>query len=137
MFNMIDGYILTLIHLFFVNSYRRMNPFTYISNISRNNKSNAERVNNTESFCKSPEIIAIMVFAFIYVLIRLIETYVVPRVPGFLTREVSSLFRWGPILVPIIFGITYFSKKKIKNPITPKDYSDEVLKERIMAWTKK
>jgi len=113
-----------------------MNPFTFISNISRNKKSNVERVNNTESFCKSPEIIAIFVFAGIYVFIRLVENYIVPLIPEFLTREVSSLFRWGPILVPIIFGIAYFSKKKIK-PTNTKDYSDEVLKERMMAWTKK
>jgi len=114
-----------------------MNPITYISNISRNNKSNVERVNNTESFCKSPEIISIIVFAFIYVLIRLIETYIVPRIPFFLTREVSSLFRLGPILVPIIFGITYFSNKKIKKSRPPIDYSDEVLQKRMMEWTKK
>ena len=113
-----------------------MNPFTYISNVSRNSKSNVERIKEEQSFCKSPEIIAIVVFAGIYVFIRLIETYIVPLIPAFISTEVSSLFRWGPIIVPIIFGVTYFSKKKTR-PQLSKNTSDEVLKERMMAWSKK
>ena len=119
-----------------------MNPFTYVSNISRNSQSNIEKLKTDQPFYKSPEIVAIIVFGCIYVFIRCIETYLMPLIPEFLTREVSSLFRWGPILVPIIFGITYFSKKKKKkvtSQSTTSTYnsSDEVLKERMMAWTKK
>lgn len=126
-----------------------MNPFTYIANISRNSQSNLELVNgtrNSNSFCGSPEIIAVIVFAGIYVIIRLIETYIMPLIPDFLTREVSALFRWGPILIPIIFGITYFSRnnKKTIKPIhnsngnTVNNISDDtILKERMMLWTKK
>lgn len=113
-----------------------MNPFIYISNISKNNISNVEKINGDNSFCKSPEIIAIVVFIGIYGFIRLIETYIVPYIPIFITREMSSLFRWGPIIVPIIFGITYFSKKSTKKTKI-KNTSDELLKKRMMAWTKK
>lgn len=130
-----------------------MNPFTYISNISRNSQSNVEKINlnnnQSQGFFKSPEIVAIIVFGCIYVFIRLIETYLTPLIPEFLTREVSALFRWGPILVPIIFGITYFSKKTKSQKSSHLRYdnnkyinktnnsSDDVLKERMMAWTKK
>jgi hypothetical protein len=126
-----------------------MNPFTCIANISRNSQSNSElinRKNNDNYLCSSPEIIAVIVFAGIFVIIRLIETYMVPLIPDFLTREVSALFRWGPILIPIIFGITYFSrnnKKTIKHihssnsKIVNNISNDNVLKERMMLWTKK
>ena len=115
-----------------------MNPFTYVSNISRNSQSNIEKLKTDQPFYKSPEIVAIIVFGCIYVFIRCIETYLMPLIPEFLTREVSALFRWGPILVPIIFGITYFSKKKkVTDQSTTYNSSDEVLKERMMAWTKK
>ncbi len=114
-----------------------MNPLTYISNISRNNRSNVDIINNSldpsKPFYQSPEIVALFVFGGIYILIRLIETYILPMVPEFLTREVSSLYRWGPVLVPIIFGVTFFSKrKKIKN-VKDKTY-DDILKERMLAW---
>ena len=126
-----------------------MNPFTYIANISRIFESNSQLINkkkNDNYLCSSPEIIAIIVFASFFVIIRLIETYIMPLIPDFLTREVSSLFRWGPILIPIIFGITYFSrnnKKKIKpihnsnGKIVNNISDDNVLKERMMLWTKK
>jgi hypothetical protein len=95
-----------------------MNPFTYISNISKNNKSNIEKIKEEKSFFKSPEIVAILVFIVI-------------------STEISSLFRWGPILVPIIFSITYFSNKGINYTNKSISTSDEVLKERMMAWVKK
>ena len=79
---------------------------------------------------KSPEMIALMVFVGIYVFVRVVETYIIPRVPEFLTREVGALFRWGPVLVPIIFGITYYSKKL--NPVY-----DTILKERMTTFMKK
>lgn len=126
-----------------------MNPFTYIENISRNSKSNSELVNvknNSNCFYNSPEIIAVIVFVGIFVIIRLIETYIMPSIPDFLTREVSALFRWGPILIPIIFGITYFSRNN-KKTIKPSHTSngnivnnisdDTILKERMMLWIKK
>ena len=113
-----------------------MNPFVYISNISKNNKSNIEIIKEERSFCKSPEIIAILVFIGIYVFIRMIEIYLVPLIPNFISTEISSLFRWGPIIVPIIFGVTYFSKTK-SHPRLSKNISDDVLKERMMAWSKK
>jgi hypothetical protein len=117
-----------------------MNPFTFVSNVSRNSQSNVEKLKDNQPFYKSPEIVAIIVFGCIYVFIRLIETYITPRIPEILTREVSALFRWGPILVPIIFGITYFSKKKtVKKTLVNSSInsSDEVLKKRMMSWTKK
>jgi hypothetical protein len=130
-----------------------MNPFTYISNISRNSQSNLELINginnekfNSNSLCISPEIIALIVFACIYIIIRLIETYITPSIPYFFKSELSSLFRWGPILIPIIFSITYFSQnnKKTINPIrnlngnNVNNISDDtILKERMMLWTKK
>ena len=154
MFNMIDGYTLIKTHLFFVKYNIKMNPFTYVSNISRNSQPNVEKLNpeKASGFFKSPEIVAIIVFGGIYIFIRLVETYLTPLIPEFLTREVSALLRWGPILVPIIFGITYFSKKKKVTTFTNvtnnhgnsniythdyNDSSDSVLKERMMAWTKK
>ena len=112
-----------------------MNPLTYISNITRNSKSNVEKINEEKSLCQSREIIAILVFIVIYIFIRLIEKYVIPIIPGFISKEISSLFRWGPILVPIVFGITYFSKNKVRS--TSQITSDNTLKERMMAWTKK
>lgn len=116
-----------------------MNPFTYISNISKKDRSGIDIINDNlkeeKPFYKSPEIVALIVFAGIYVFIRLIETYIVPLIPEFLVREVSSLYRWGPILVPIIFGITYFSKRKVKNLKNVKDKSyDDILRERMFAW---
>ena len=104
-----------------------MNPLTYISNISRNNVSNADIVINNDF--KSPEIIALGVFLIIYIIARLIENFVNPFIPSFMTTEISSLFRWGSVLVPIIFGMTYLSKKPIKS-------DDKTLKKRIMFWKK-
>ena len=85
---------------------------------------------NLASTDLSPEIIALLVFAGIYIFLRLVETYILPFIPSFFTTEISSLFRWGPILIPIIFGITYFSKE---NKIIDED---TILKERMMLWTK-
>lgn len=124
-----------------------MNPFTYISNISRNNISNIDKINSCQTLFKSPEIIAIIVFAGIYCLIRIIETYIMPLIPNFFTREISALFRWGPILVPIVFGITYFTKsvnKSVNKKVTVThnkknnhDNYDNILKDRMLSWTKK
>ena len=114
-----------------------MNPFTYISNISKNNKSNIEKIKEEQSFFKSPEIVAILVFIGIYIFIRIIETYIIPLIPNFISTEISSLFRWGPILVPIIFSITYFSNKGINYTNKSISTSDDVLKERMMACVKK
>ena len=124
-----------------------MNPFTYISNISRNNKSNVdnlEKLNNPNiTLFKSPEIIAILVFAGIYSLIRIIEIYIMPLIPTFFTREISSLFRWGPILIPIIFGITFFTKS-INNKVNTTHNNtynnsnyDDILKKRMVSWRTK
>ena len=82
---------------------------------------------------KSPEVIALFVFAGFYVAARLMELYLLPMIPDFFTREISALFRWGPVLVPIVFGITFFSKKPLSNT----KYDDKVLKERMMSWSKK
>jgi hypothetical protein len=87
----------------------------------------------------SPEIVALLVFAGIYIFLRLVETYILPFIPSFFTSEISALFRWGPILVPIIFGITYFSKKnnkKYKENGGQIINDDSILKERMMSWTK-
>ena len=85
-----------------------MNPLTYISNISRNNVSGVDIINNNS---KSPELIALCVFVLIYGIVRLIEKFIVPIIPSFMTTELSSLFKWGHVLVPIIFGMSYYSKK--------------------------
>jgi hypothetical protein len=82
----------------------------------------------TENLYKSPEIIALFIFFGLYMFLRIIETYIIPYIPSFFKKEISALFRWGPILVPIIFGVTYFSKKSY--------IEDSVLKERMMSWTK-
>ena len=77
-----------------------------------------------------------MVFGGIYIVIRLVETYISPLIPEFLTSEISSLYRWGPVLVPVVFGVTYFSKRKAKNmKKNAKDKTyDDILKERMLAW---
>jgi hypothetical protein len=96
----------------------------------KSEKSQKEITLSVSSFFKSPEILALLVFAGIYIFFRLVETYILPFIPSFFTTEISSLFRWGPILIPIIFGITYFSKEN-KNID-----EDTILKERMMLWTK-
>jgi len=77
-----------------------------------------------------------VVFGGIYIVIRLVETYISPLIPEFLTSEISSLYRWGPVLVPVVFGVTYFSKRKAKNmKKNAKDKTyDDILKERMLAW---
>ena len=105
-----------------------MNPLTYISNISRNNISNSDIINNKEF--NSPEIIALGVFIFFYLIIRIIEKFIIPIIPSFMTTELTSLFRWSPILVPIIFGFTYYSGNK-------KETNDKVLKKRMIFWQSK
>lgn len=107
-----------------------MNPFTVVSHISGNSKQN---VGHKNSKYKTPEVVAVFVLIGIYVIIRLIETYVIPLIPEIITREIFSLVRLGPILIPIIFGVTHFSKKKCENT---KDSYENVLKDRMMAWTK-
>jgi hypothetical protein len=74
------------------------------------------------------EFLTILVFAGLYIFARVVEVCIVPLIPEFFTREISALFRWGPILIPIIFGLTYYKKN---------DSSDDILKERMMAWSKK
>ena len=107
-----------------------MNPITYISDLSKNNK-----ITSNDDSYKSPEIIGILVFAFFYITVRFTESYIIPKIPNFFRNEISSLFRLGPVLIPIVFGITYFSKKKYK--YENKNESDEILKERMMMWSKK
>jgi hypothetical protein len=91
---------------------------------------------NLASTDLSPEIIALLVFAGIYIFLRLVETYILPFIPSFFTTEIGALFRWGPILVPIIFGITYFSKKNKTYKKNENIDDDCILKERMMSWTK-
>lgn len=77
-----------------------MDPLTYISRL-------------TDSDMKKPvnfEFMAIGVFVCIYVFVRLIESYVVPRIPSFLVTEVCAFVKWLPVLIPIIFGLFYTKK---------------------------
>ena len=87
---------------------------------------------NSKKNTLSPEVIALLVFAGFYVFARIVEIYLLPLIPEFFTREISAIFRWGPVLVPIVFGITFYSKKP-----SNKNYDDNVLKERMMMWAKK
>ena len=75
----------------------------------------------------SREIITLLVFATIYIVIRLLETYILPFIPSFFIKEISSLYRLGPVLVPILFGMVYYKEKKT---------DDNILYERMMSWTK-
>ena len=80
----------------------------------------------------SKEVVALFVFIGMYICVRFAESFVIPKIPSCITREVSSLFRLGPILVTIIFGITYMSKRKKSNHTIP----DIVLQERMTSWMK-
>jgi hypothetical protein len=110
-----------------------MNPLTFISNISNkksNNKSNIELINDKKII--NPEIIALCVFIILYIIVRLIEKFIVPFIPSFMESELSSFFKWGSVLVPIIFGFTYYSKKN-----TIKEIDDKILKKRMIFWKNK
>ena len=80
----------------------------------------------------SKEVLALFVFIGMYIFIRMVESFVIPRIPYCITKEVSSLFRLGPILVPIIFGITYIVKSKKGNIQT----SNTILEDRMKSWMK-
>lgn len=61
----------------------------------------------------SPEIVALAVFIFVYILLRLIEVYIIPNIPSFFKTEISSILRIGPILIPILYGLTKYKNKDI------------------------
>ena len=84
------------------------------------------------SIYKSPEIISFVVFFIIYISIRSAEKFIIPRIPVFLLSETKSLCRLGPVLFPIIFGITYYSNKKSRTRNT----TDDILKKRMSVWKK-
>jgi hypothetical protein len=63
----------------------------------------------------SPEIFALGIFAIFYIIIRIIEQYVLPIIPDFIRRETSAFLRWGPVLLPILFGFAYWKTQKPKN----------------------
>jgi len=58
----------------------------------------------------SKEVVSLFVFIGMYICVRFTESFVIPKIPSFITREVSSLIRLGPIIVPIIFGLSYIKK---------------------------
>ena len=101
-----------------------MNPLTFVSKFSTEN--------NDSCVAGSPELVALFVFSSLYVIVRVVEIYLIPIIPEKFTRELRALFRWGPIIVPVIFGISYFSCKEKKKG---SPYNDQVLKERMMAFT--
>ncbi len=74
-------------------------------------------------------LLALFVFGGLFIFLRIIEIYIVPYIPSFFTREIGAIFKWGPVLIPIIYGITYFSNDK-------KLETDDILKKRMMLWTK-
>ena len=78
-------------------------------------------------FYKSPEIVSLIVFITMYIVIRIVEKCFIPRIPSFFLCEIKSLCRLGPIIFPIIFGITYYSNKDNKQYYI----SDKDLKDRI------
>lgn len=84
-----------------------MNPLTYVSNLTKNHAHK-----KAEDGRISIEMVAIGIFLGFYVLMRLIERYLVPMIPDFFRTEVSALFRWSPVLIPILFGILYMKPKK-------------------------
>ena len=79
------------------------------------------------------EFVGILVFFGMYFILRLLETYIIPIIPTFITKEIFNLVKWYPILIPIIYGITYLSKKDKKKIIN----DNNILRERMMLWIKK
>ena len=102
-----------------------MEPLTYVTNLSKGEK--------------NATFIAIGVFIFFYLIIRLAEKYFIPLIPGFITTEISSLVRWSPILIPVIFGLMYVRPRydpkweKDKNAMlgTVRESDDEILRKRM------
>ena len=89
----------------------------------------------------SKEVVALFVFIGMYIFIRIIESFVIPKIPSCITREVSSLFRLGPILVPIIFGLSYIKKKSLgsftsKRTFLTNNTPDRILEDRMKLWMK-
>jgi len=81
----------------------------------------------------SKEFITFIVFVVVYLIIRIIEIKIIPYIPGIITREVSALCRVGPILIPILFGFSMMTKSSSSKQ---KNIPDNILKERMMLWTK-
>ena len=82
------------------------------------------RLSNDNS---NSEFVAIGVFVLFYIFARMIEYWIIPIIPGFFTGEIKSLFKWSPIIIPVIFGL----HKKAN------ETDDKTLKERMMIWSKK
>jgi len=118
-----------------------MDPLSYVSRLTKNKSLPASQESGF-----SYEMIAIGVFVFIYVIIRLTESYLLPMIPEFFRTEISAIFRWSPVLVPIIFGLTYMRPGKTEsNTVSWQSErerftgvtSDDTLKRRMRAiWSK-
>ncbi len=113
--------------------YRNMNTLDHLSTLTKHNK-----IKDVQGF-RSPETIAICVFAVSYLFIRLTESYLIPIIPEWVRSEAHALVRWSPILLPIVFGIIYLKPRKVSPPTLNKlvqDTNDDVLKERMKMWMK-
>lgn len=67
----------------------------------------------------TPIWISFGVFVGGYLLLRFIEKFVLHVVPDWIFSEVSALYRWGPVLLPIAFGLTYMNLPKKQSTIDP------------------
>ncbi len=90
----------------------------------------------TDSFIKSKEFITFIIFVVVYVFIRIIEIKIIPCIPIVITREISALCRVVPILIPILFGFSMMSKTSSSSSTKNYNIPDNILKERMMLWTK-
>jgi hypothetical protein len=87
--------------------------------------------------------IAIGVFLFFYIIVRLVESYFIPLIPEFIRNEIMALVRWSPVLIPVIFGLAYMRPKRSgptdqtwereKNMVsgTVQETDDEILRKRM------
>lgn len=85
-----------------------MNPIDFVTHLSKyKNNNKKKKIDINIGKC---EVIALSIFISIYIIIRLFENYIIPLIPEFFTTEISALFKWSPILVPIGFGLYYMIK---------------------------
>ena len=73
-------------------------------------------INNKQINEWTPILIAFGMFIGGYILLRFTEKFVLHFIPDWIFSEISALYRWGPILLPVVFGLTYmnFTKKDTK-----------------------
>lgn len=102
-----------------------MDPLTYASRLTQSHDRKST----------SLEFVALGIFFLLYVFVRLCESYIIPSIPEFIRDEIKALFRWSPVILPVIFGLTYFKDKswsKKYEGLTIDD-DDEVLRRRMWA----